>query len=270
MPTARSRLAATASQGTRDGAGKVCRVASGSERVFPAATLDTTRSRSAADGAASAPERASSAATSRYSATSRCASGDVARYASNCRASSAASAPSAYAAARSCERVGSRACSCATLEVEGAQAFPQLLHAQPDPGLHRAERLLEPLGDLRLRQPLEEGELDRLALGRREVNSASASAPGAAARPGRRARAGSGRQSPIAGDAPGRSAAALAVMRSRRPRARTRSSARLRAIIVSHAATDPRAASNRGASRQAWANASSTTSSASARWPTIR
>ena len=74
----------------------------------------------------------------------------------------------------------------------------------------------------------------------------------------------------IAGEVSGRSAAAVAVIRSRRLRARTRSSARLRAIIVSHPATEPRPASNRGASRHACANASSTTSSASARWPTIR
>ena len=52
--------------------------------------------------------------------------------------------------------------------------------------------------------------------------------------------------------------------------ARTRSSARLRAMVVSQPATEPRAASNRGASRQAWANASSTTSSASARCPEMR
>ena len=81
---------------------------------------------------------------------------------------------------------------------------------------------------------------------------------------------GSTRHPPIAGDDSGRSAAAVAVIRSRRLRARTRSSARLRAMVVSQPATDPREVSNRVASRHAWAKASSTTSSASARCPTIR
>src|SRR5229473_1000483 len=57
--------------------------------------------------------------------------------------------------------------------------------------------------------------------------------------------------------------------RARRPRARQRSSARVRVIVVSQAATLPRAGSNWPAVRHACPNASATTSSASAPSPTI-
>lgn len=44
------------------------------------------------------------------------------------------------------------------------QAYPQLFHATPDPGLHRAERAPELRRKFSVRQPVEERECNRALL----------------------------------------------------------------------------------------------------------
>src|SRR3989454_4548683 len=59
-----------------------------------------------------------------------------------------------------------RACRRARGSCRGPDDLAQPLEREPDARLHRPERLLEPLGNLRLREPRVVRELDHLPLGR--------------------------------------------------------------------------------------------------------
>ena len=72
------------------------------------------------------------------------------------------------------------------------QSPPQGLEAGADPALGRAQRHLEEGGDLLVRQVLEEGQAQRLALGRRQLRDGRAEEPAAVLVPGLLVGAGAG------------------------------------------------------------------------------
>ena len=123
------------------------------------------------------------------------------------------------------------------------------------PALDRAERLAEPLGQLRLREPAVVGELDRLAL---LVGQLPAAPPARA-----RARAAARRCRPPTGPPASASPSGSGSVRRRSSR-RTRSTARRWTSVMIQVLAFARSGMNRAAPRQTARNASCTASSASA------
>ena len=125
----------------------------------------STRSRSAAGGSIWGTSSASAARHLRRSrGPPRRRPRRSARCASNARRSGSSRTPSAYPPDSS----RSSSCVMGSLPEAAAQHLAQPQEPAANPGLDRAERLLEPCRDVALRQPLVVGELDCLPLRRAE------------------------------------------------------------------------------------------------------